>query len=520
MTRFATIVAGCLCLLWVLAGRADAHASLVTSNPRDGAVLVAPPSVISLTFDEAVILEPERTQLYDATGNQVRVEVSSVDGKVSIHPVERLRRGSYIATYSLVSTDSHPIAGSLGFSIGARSAHVLRPPEASAHTQSVTTLRSVVQGLTYVFLLLAAGLAVFTAWVLPAAPGLVALRGRLRWLLGNSSMLATVGAMGLVPLGAGGVHDPRALTGAGMVLLGLALACTMLWDRVPTARERLFVSVGAGTALAAPAVVGHTRSFEPALLMVSTDLTHVVAAGVWLGGLVGLAVSLPSLRDREGIAAQVVARFSLLAGGLLALVGLAGIMLGWRILGTWSGLFATTYGGILLAKVALVLVVVALAGWNRYRLLPRVLRGGGAHRLAATVRIEASVLLAVLMLTGFLGTADPRKTEPAMAVSRADHDMDDVRLSAVLGPGTVGQNTIRLRIQDLQGAPRDPMGPPSISVMSERMSLGSRPVRRVGPGRYVAMALIPTSGEWRVVVDVRTGEFDTASMTLHADVTG
>ncbi|HSV39123.1 MAG TPA: copper resistance protein CopC [Nocardioidaceae bacterium] len=516
MTRFATIVAGCLCLLWVLAGRADAHASLVTSSPKEGAVLAAPPSVLSLTFNEAVTLAPGRTQLYDARGGRIRVEVASVDETVTIRPVERLARGSYIATYALVSADSHPIAGSLAFSVGAPSEQVVPPPAVSVSGHSV--LRSIVQGLTYVFLLVAAGLAIFAAWVLPADRPLQALRGKLRWILGNCSMLAAAGALALVPLGAAGLRDAGALALAAMVLVGLALADTVLGDRPPSGRDRLLVTFGALTTLSAPAIVGHTRSFDPALLMLTSDVVHLVAAGVWLGGLVGLAVTLAVLADRDRVAAQVLARFSQLAGGLLALVGLAGVLLGWRILGAWSGL-ATTYGAILLAKVALVLLVLGLAGWNRYRLLPSVLGGDSAHRLHATVRVEAVVLVAVLIVTGFLGTADPRPASPVAAGSRGV-SVDDVRLAAVLGPGTVGPNTIRLRIQDLDGSARDPWGPPSISVVSGGVDLGSRPVRRVGRGRYVARALIPRSGEWQVVVSVRTGQFDTASMTLDATVTG
>ena len=45
-------------------------------------------------------------------------------------------------------------------------------------------------------------------------------------------------------------------------------------------------------------------------LLVLTDALHLSAGAVWLGGLVGLAVVLPSLAGREREGALVLSRFS------------------------------------------------------------------------------------------------------------------------------------------------------------------------------------------------------------------
>ena len=88
-------------------------------------------------------------------------------------------------------------------------------------------------------------------------------------------------------------------------------------------------------------LVGHTRAFTPSPLLVAADVLHVGAGAVWLGGLVGLVLSLRALAGRELLAAaQVLARFSTLAGGLLLAVAATGTFLAWRIVGSWGGLVA------------------------------------------------------------------------------------------------------------------------------------------------------------------------------------
>ncbi len=109
-----------------------------------------------------------------------------------------------------------------------------------------------------------------------------------------------------------------------------------------------------------------------------------------------------------------MSRFSTLAGGLVAALALTGVLLGWRIVGSWSRLFGETWGRLLLVKVALVCVVLAMAAWNRYRLVPRVTEGVGHDDRRAGIGLvrravvaEAAVLVAVLAITGFLTQKPP-----------------------------------------------------------------------------------------------------------------
>jgi copper transport protein len=408
----------------VLAGPATAHADLVSSDPAAGEVLPSPPEQITLTFDDPITLPAGGARLYDAAGATVQAEARSVGRVVTVRPQARMPEGTYVLTYRLVSADSHPIAGSLSFSVGAPSPDVVPPGTVVTKDAGVKVVLGAVQGIAYAALFLAVGLAVFSTGLLPTGSGLEQLRARLHRLVGIAALVAVAGFVALVPVG---VLYRQGLSLAGLttalpwtswlsvdglvalvVGLGLALAYQI--------RDLVGAIGGAVLALGCLPLVGHTRSYGPTWLVVVADLSHVAAASVWFGGLVGLTLSLPSLAGRERLAAVTLNRFSVLAGGLLALVAGAGVVLGWRILGSWQGLVGTPYGLVLLAKVAVVAVVAVVAAWNRYRFLPRLVASAGlqprraaADRLRRMARAEAGLLVVVLLTTGFLVNQVPRE---------------------------------------------------------------------------------------------------------------
>lgn len=88
---------------------------------------------------------------------------------------------------------------------------------------------------------------------------------------------------------------------------------------------------------------GAPASVDPVALMIATDVVHMVSGAFWLGGIVGIAVTM-RLTSAPGVAATTVARFSGISAGVLLLLTLSGSVMawriiGWRIIGSWSGLF-------------------------------------------------------------------------------------------------------------------------------------------------------------------------------------
>lgn len=527
-----------------LAAPASAHATLVSSTPAEGEVLPAAPGEVVFTFDEPVQLVPEGLLAFDARGDKVAVDASASGTEVTGDLPDDLDDGTYVVTWRVVSEDGHPIAGSLTFHVGAPSPKVEAPDLGPTDPGAVPTVQAVVQGLNYVALLLAGGLAVFLAWTTRDVRLTDAVRRRLVRTLRGAALVAVLTAAAAVPLagayqlgtGLGGLVDldvvDPSLVQDDLRVLALQLACLAVTSwAVGIQRSSLLVDLNTALAVWSPALVGHTRAYEPSTLLVVTDAIHLSAGAIWIGGLVGLALTLPSVAGRPLDGARLLSRFSMLAGGLVAALALAGVLLGWRIVGSWSDLFGETWGRLLLVKVGLVLVVLAIAAWNRFRLVPRVTEGvghddrrAGAGLVRRAVVAEAVGLVAVLAVTGFL-TQKPPGGEADAPPATADTGVvtgtagDDLKVLAVLDSGSGLQRRLIVQVQSLAGDPLDLYAAPAVALRNDDVDLGEVPVVPVGAGTYQADVVFPVGGTWQLQVSIREGEFSSPVTTVDLPVT-
>ncbi len=526
-----------LLLLLVLlpAGPASAHATLVDSDPTDGAVLAEAPTSATLGFDERVTLAPDAVRLFDDRGTEIPTTAGARDSVVTVAlPAADLDEGTYFLTWRVVSADGHPVAGTLTFSVGRVSAVVTPPPAAGAAPSSVGVALSVARVLAYLGLLVSVGLAVFATLLLRGTVPVASARAH-AWIrrAGTwSAALAALGALVLLPLtaldqaglGWGGLTtmttwtgiDQSSVASCGLLLGGLGLLAAGL-QRVPPSWS--LALPGALVAVVTPAFAGHTRAAEPATLVLLTDVLHVAAASVWLGGLVGLALTLPSLRGEPARAGDLIARFSAVGAVVLAALVASGALLAWRILGSWAALVDTAYGRLLLAKIVTVALAAAVAGWNRWVLLPLLRRAEGFHErraatrwLRRTVVVEAAILVVVVGLTGVLVDRSPRGTPTSSGTASTGAETvrlsEDLQVVAVLTPGRLGRNVVRLQLQDANGEPVEPTRLPEATLATNGLELGSIPLTSDAAGTFRGEVVLPTAGEWTLQVSVRTSRFE------------
>ncbi len=100
------------------AGPAFAHAGLISSDPRDGASVATGPQLVDLTFSEAVQGGFSDVTVIGPGGRQWQAAEPSEDGPVVSVPVRPLGpAGEYTVGYRVLSTDSHPVQGSISFTL-------------------------------------------------------------------------------------------------------------------------------------------------------------------------------------------------------------------------------------------------------------------------------------------------------------------------------------------------------------------------------------------------------------------
>jgi methionine-rich copper-binding protein CopC len=106
-----------LALLVSVSGPASAHAALVGSDPADGSSLAAAPTTISFAFNENVA-KPAYVAVAAPDGSQVAVtDIRAIDKSVTATVDDVDQRGTYSASYRVVSADGHPVTGTVTYDV-------------------------------------------------------------------------------------------------------------------------------------------------------------------------------------------------------------------------------------------------------------------------------------------------------------------------------------------------------------------------------------------------------------------
>ncbi|MEU6915896.1 copper resistance CopC/CopD family protein [Streptomyces olindensis] len=382
------------CALLAGAAPASAHAALTGSDPGQGAVVDQAPARITLTFSEQVALSDDSLRVLDPEGKRVdNGKPSEVSGTTyAVRLNSGLSDGTYTVAYQVVSADSHPVAGAYTFSIGAPSKTSVAVSGQGTDDGVVGWLYGFGRYVSYAGFIVMAGGAAFVLACWPRGSGVRPVQRFVvsGWLALTAATLALLLLRGSFT-GSGKVADVFDLsllgqvlqtkTGAALVSRLLLLAAAALFiavlfgaydkrDDPQEKRDLTFglaiggVVVAAGLA-ASWAMSEHASVGLQAGIAMPVDVVHLLAVAAWLGGLGALLVALYRAPADAPVDASAVRRFSRVAfGSVLALIA-TGTYQSWRQLGSWSAFTDTRYGQLLLAKIALVVVLVGVAWISR-----------------------------------------------------------------------------------------------------------------------------------------------------------
>jgi copper transport protein len=488
---------------------AQAHALLAGSDPASGALLDKSPSVVVLAFTEAPDLSLSSVHVLDNAGRSVE------RGKPTLVPGQRnsvavalptLARGTYTVTWRTTSADDgHTTAGSFAFGVGVQPTAV---GSTSGATDPLPSALSIIGRWTlYLGLALLLGAAAVALFVSSAAAG------RNRRALIGSWLVAAAGAVALTidavrTTGVSASQLARTTTGTKLMVeliaVGVAGIAVALAARRPGARTFGALGVAAAAALLARANAGHAAASSIPSFTIATQWAHLVAIGVWIGGLPWFIAELR--RTPTGERRQLARRFSTLAALALAAVLITGTARSIDDVGSWHGLFHTKFGVTLLIKLALVAVVLVLAALNRFRYAT-----GAGRPLRTSATVEVSIAACVLVASAVLAGLTPsvslaaanRAPTPLVAVG---HDFGTtMRVRLAVSPGMVGPNYFVAAVTDY-----DTRRPISARAVSLRFAADGRPdipastvpLRRAGSTWVADSPVLAVDGRWRVVTVV------------------
>lgn len=534
-----------LMLLLGGAGAAQAHASVIGSEPSDGAVLNAPPSEVVIHFSEPVSMT--HAQVLGPTGEDV-LEPGAGQGEdvVTLALSGGLAEGTYIASYHVVSPDGHPISGSLVFSVGRVSGSApTQDASAAAWRWSFVAAKAVL----YLGLFGAAGGVIYTLLAKPAGKSRESGRRIVAGsaLLGVAAALVTLGLQGGLLLGgdARALADPATWRAGLASTFGRTAACTVLglvaiWlgsrPRPPHGSGLLRVA-GALLVLGSFALSGHVVTAGPWVLTAPPLLLHMAVTALWAGSLLPLHGALGSPVGESG---PLLGRFSKLAIWAVPVLILAGLVMATLQIRHPGALISTEYGQLFLAKMGLAAALLGLATLNRFRLTPALVRGetGAATRLGQSILAEIGLVALIFAVTASLGTTPPPRAlvtggEAEAADLRSHHDhgpprralrmeltAPDLTAELIFDPGQLGPNAATLALRDTQGDPVDPL---EVTLRLTNPGHGIAPLERQaerkGPGRWRAGDLaLAAPGTWEVELDLLISDFERRTLTGRVEV--
>jgi copper transport protein len=392
LTAVRRLVVVLLAGVWLLASgmAAHAHAVLRSSDPADGASLDRAPRQVTLTFTERPEPRLSTVQVLDADGRPVQAgKAAPVPGQpfqLQV-PLGALPDGTYTVAWRTVSRDDgHVSGGSFAFGIGV-AAPTGGPQGASvpaATTPPPSPLATAGRWLLYCGLALLLGATVTGLVVydrrLPAGARPLLLVGAGLAVVGLVARVAAeraaVGAS-LSDLVASDTGRNLAWLAAGVLASATAAGLLAARIRQPDGPDRVAmaddghlrpsggvgrgwlaaVGLTAAAALGLQVLAGHAAApsgLRPVNLL--AQWLHLLAAGVWAGGLVWLLAGLlphsrmPSqpgaaTRDATVDRVQAVIRFSRLALPVVAVLAVTGLNRALDLAGGWSGLTGPALAG-------------------------------------------------------------------------------------------------------------------------------------------------------------------------------
>jgi copper transport protein len=421
-------------LALVAPGSAFGHVILERAEPATQSRVESPPTEIRLHFNQAVTVASNAIQVLDPDGTVLSGRARTTEGgHVAVAPVSRLVKGTaYTVRWRAIGADGHSPAGVFTFGVG-----VAAPPPTDAVGSSGTTWRDdLARWMLFAALALLIGPLVVRQLILRGpVPARVERRFHLLGVVA-SLLVIDVGIAAFVLRAANALQLPLAdlpyadlqpfaeKTRFGIAFLAMTLGFGIVsalllvaWivDRTELRWPALAVSVGLAAGLS---LSGH-QATEPnaTWLTQGADWIHLVAACVWVGGLFSLAFLVwplaPSLRRDAFLG------FARLAVFLVGAMVLAGAYLALVRLPAPSDLWETTYGRLLLVKLAIVGVALTWGAVHHFVVRPR-LAAGRDPAVRPSLVGEATVALVVLLAAAVLtNVAPPPVDEPPATVVRA-----------------------------------------------------------------------------------------------------
>ncbi len=200
----------------------------------------------------------------------------------------------------------------------------------------------------------------------------------------------------------------------GLAALGVFAAASppVPGARLPRARQ-VALALLALTVLGAATATSHSMSrMTGRTPMAIADAMHQLGASVWIGGIPYFVIALA--HTHHGLAwRRIGKRFSQMSMASVAALVAAGLVLAYVFVGSWEGLYGTSYGVMVIGKVIL-LGGLLFFGFMNFRTVERLRADPSTPilRMRRFAEVEIGVGLSVFALAASITSSPPAIDQP------------------------------------------------------------------------------------------------------------
>ncbi|MCD2248281.1 copper resistance protein CopC [Listeria marthii] len=527
-----------LYILIVPVQHVSAHAYLENSNPADQSHIKTAPEKVTLVFNEEIEADFPLIEVKDSSGKRVETGKTAVSKKNN-HMVEAslpadLKDDVYSVSWRVVSADGHAVTGVISFKLGDTKAtfQANEVPSSGADVQ----ISSVQKVILYIGFSLFIGMLLFGLGLYPRQePMTEKIAGRLKkiaWLA-----LAFLGVALLIQLFVQtsittGVSiwesfQPSQLTAFLATKTGymwisefvvwfvLAIFTVIMFRKNKQSSWFALLTETAliGYLIFAKAQNGHAAASADKIVSITADMLHMIAASVWVGGILVLLFVLP----RTGKAREIWSRFAIVAIIAVASILVSGLLMAVMNIGQMANLFTTNYGKMLLFKIGLFLLM-ALLGLGHYIYLKIQNKKIPFKTILVELIIGTIILVVASVLTNV-------QTPPPPAPKAFDEtiaaDGEPAKINLRVEPATVGQNQFIITFTSADGAAKTDFEQVTVTTKSTKTDEKSTfQAKLANDTQYFAEGLyINQTGKWEITVHGLTKDFTDINQTFTTNIT-
>ncbi|EOB9291997.1 copper resistance CopC/CopD family protein [Listeria innocua] len=527
-----------LYILIVPVQHVSAHAYLENSNPADQSHIKTAPEKVTLVFNEEIEADFPLIEVKDSSGKRVETGKTAVSKK-NDHMVEaslpaELKADVYSVSWRVVSADGHAVSGVISFKLGDTKA-TFQSTEVPSNAFDLQ-ISSVQKAILYIGFSLFIGMLVFGLGLYPRKEQLTAkITTRLKKIIWFAlAFLGTALLMQLfiqtsittgVSISESFQPDKLAAfltTKTGYIWLSELISWLVLviftvimvrknkqWSWFALLTESALI----GYLIFAKAQNGHAAASADKIVSITADMLHMIAASVWVGGILVLLFVLP----KTGKAREIWSRFAIVAIIAVASILISGLLMAVMNIGQMSNLFTTNYGKILLFKIGLFLLM-ALLGLGHYIYLKLKNKKLPFKTILIELIIGTIILIVASVLTNI-------QTPPPPAPKAFDETIaaegENAKINLRVEPATVGQNQFIITFTSADGATKTDFEQVTITTKSTKTDeKATFQAKLANENQYFAEGLyINQTGKWEITVHGLTKDFTDINQTFTTNIT-